>query len=638
LKQVRNLKWQWLMQLKSNRSIVLTCRPLRQAAREVFCEPGVIIMLNHPSFAHYGRRAVRLFLFLLLTLVLLGVAGPLSIFQPQTAHSEAETTRVYLPYIRKPYNFHLQPPNPLNMSVRLDLRHKSGSQPGQSAPALAVPTLDTARAFQTIIPVTGGVITATAADNTLFTLTIPNQALYTATQITLIPLAAIDGKPLGGNAGAGVQLEPEGLEFFYPVTLTIQTTATIPVTAELPLAYHGDGQEFYRYPLALHHATPTFQLMHFSGVAYLGDGISIPVTPDSPVPTNTEDQLKQETQVLFQNERQAELMGIEGDPHFWGKVKELLHSYYDLVLRPEMLANRTNCDWTENGGFTKILGFERQVQLTGLADDFTQEHTEIWDSLEIAIHACWVKYTQPCVNYNDPHQVAEINKIANTAERFGLSGYDPRNLPECDCTGVAGVTAWNGTFHMSWTRSIEGVVNDNEWLQGSVSRSGDFTALLDWKSGLVGPEFRWQNGHAFSNPLLGSAGINDSSTLFIPPNVSSSDSTTGSGAPLDGAVTLDLDQGQCTYRLRFTFYLPVDDTSWGHTNIRLWDVDVMNRNAYVNPQAIELSGNEKMPVINPFIGEGVGYLGGSASGNLSPLFITAGFGSAQVSWNLVPAP
>lgn len=591
-----------------------------------------------------SRSGTRFGLALLLLVPLIVADAGLGATHP-TAQAQAGSQRVFLPYIGKPFGS--QTSSPLNLGVRLDMAQRSSQLVGSGSA-----TLDASRSTAEVIAVTGGVITATASDNSRFTLTIPTGALYTTTQISLIPLLAIDGKPLGGSAGAGVKLEPDGLEFALPVTLTIQTATPITATAELPVAFHGDGEDFYAYPLARHIQTPTFQLLHFSGVAYLGDGISIPVTPSSPVPADLESQLRQEAERLLQNERQAELLGLDPDPTLMPNLIALLRAYYNLVLRPELLANRSNCDWAENGGLAKAFGFDRQVQLYGLDGDFAAAHNEIWNSLEIALRSCWAQKTQPCVNFNDPQLMADLSRLAYQAQMIGLTGFDLAGLPQCTCTTVTAVPAWDGTFQVSWARTAEGLLISGgitRLLSIHIDNQGTMTTRLDTKLEQVAFGMRWQNGFPPTpNAIAGSSTINESSTVqeidpFPNTRVDTSHST---GGPRQGYATFDVYQTPCTYRLSFQWDQPttyyIDGNVYRSENPVNFNVHLYDRNAYVNAQSPRISGQATLPVYYAQTPpkEYVSATSNAGSAWLSPLYAGTGapLGWAQVTWLLVPAP
>src|SRR5688500_18346835 len=129
---------------------------------------------------------------------------------------------------------------------------------GYGARSLALPavarvtvTLDLTRSASASIPVTGGAVTARAANGTVFTLKIPNKALLSPQTITLTPVKSIAGLPFKPGLVAAVHLEPEGLRLFQAATLTIKPPAAVARSQETTFAYRGTGQELFLYPPAL---------------------------------------------------------------------------------------------------------------------------------------------------------------------------------------------------------------------------------------------------------------------------------------------------------------------------------------------------------------------------------------------------
>ena len=94
-------------------------------------------------------------------------------------------------------------------------------------------TLDNAKAATAVIPVTGGTLSATGADGSVFTLTIPDKALGGDEKVTMTPLIAVNGLPFSGGLVAGVQLEPDGLELFQMATLTIKPAKDVPIAKQV---------------------------------------------------------------------------------------------------------------------------------------------------------------------------------------------------------------------------------------------------------------------------------------------------------------------------------------------------------------------------------------------------------------------
>ena len=126
-------------------------------------------------------------------------------------------------------------------------------------------TLDSAHSVSQSITPDGGTLQATAQDGTLYTLTIPKDALLNDLTISLTPVSAIDNLPLGSKGLAAVQLAPEGLNLLEPATLVIKAKTRIPAKELVSFAYAGDGKDLHLYPLDGDPSQTTFQILHFSG-------------------------------------------------------------------------------------------------------------------------------------------------------------------------------------------------------------------------------------------------------------------------------------------------------------------------------------------------------------------------------------
>lgn len=135
----------------------------------------------------------------------------------------------------------------------------------------AVP--DEARASSAEISRGGGSLTATAADGTRFTLSVPEGALLSPEVITMTPLASIAGFPLSGGLAGGVQLAPEGLRLLRPATLRIEPSAPVGDDERTAFAYRGSGEEFHLHPSKSDGGAVALDLIHFSGY---GVGSSTP--------------------------------------------------------------------------------------------------------------------------------------------------------------------------------------------------------------------------------------------------------------------------------------------------------------------------------------------------------------------------
>src|SRR2546428_405092 len=165
-----------------------------------------------------------------------------------------------------------------------------------SPPSQSGLTLDQSRAATGSISTDGGSLSATAADGTRFTLTVPAGAFLSDEDITMIPVAAFKQIPLSGGLRAAVQLQPEGLRLQAPATLTIDAAQPLGLTGQKPIAfgYHGDGDGLYLFPAVISGSHAEFALMHFSGYG-AGSGTDGDVQAQQQrTPANPEDRAQQD--------------------------------------------------------------------------------------------------------------------------------------------------------------------------------------------------------------------------------------------------------------------------------------------------------------------------------------------------------
>src|SRR5438132_1357763 len=178
-------------------------------------------------------------------------------------------------------------------AVAQSVRHRAvlPSPPSQSGL-----TLDLSRASTGSISTNGGSLSATAADGTRFTLTVPAGAFLSDEDITMIPVAAMTRLPFSGGLRAAVQLQPEGLRLQQPATLTIDAAQPLSLTGQKPIAfgYHGDGDALYLFPAVMSGSHAEFALMHFSGYG-AGSGTDGDVQAQQQrTPANPEDRAQQD--------------------------------------------------------------------------------------------------------------------------------------------------------------------------------------------------------------------------------------------------------------------------------------------------------------------------------------------------------
>ena len=141
---------------------------------------------------------------------------------------------------------------------------------GDAGPIVVPPKLGTAgdasRATTQALPATsGGTVTATAADGTIYSLQVPAGALVDDVTITMTPLVGVAGLPAESQFVAGVQFGPDGLQLYKPAVLTITLPAGVDATQIAGLEYESQGAGVRLTPMQVSGQTITFFVTHFSG-------------------------------------------------------------------------------------------------------------------------------------------------------------------------------------------------------------------------------------------------------------------------------------------------------------------------------------------------------------------------------------
>jgi hypothetical protein len=260
-------------------------------------------------------------------------------------------------------------PNPHNVSIELDPARKTT---GEITPA-------------------GGTLSATAADGTTFTLLFPENAVLSKLQVSMTPISNINDLPLTGGYVGAVHLEPEGMEFLEPVTLTIQTTKPLDASKLKGFNSHEMGREFYLQPMTVSGQTITLRLMHFSnpGAAVAtenDDDLLVPI-----VPTDPRDRLEHDLSA-------DEIVPLPN-------VKAL-EAYYHRV-KGKLEAARTETS-TLKGAIREFLGWRKAVGDENVEDKFKAEIFQGWTLIAEGIQNAVDKAYTACAVNDDFTYVVDI--------------------------------------------------------------------------------------------------------------------------------------------------------------------------------------------------------------------------------------
>ena len=308
-------------------------------------------------------------------------------------------------------------------------------------PANVTPILDQGRMTSARIPVSGGTLQTTGADGTLYTLTVPPNALLADTTISMTPLTGVTGLDLPGAHFLGVQFEPEGLRFFSEVTFRIDPPEGSRHSA-VGFAAHGDGTEIHRYPLMPDPDLLAMPMLHFTvgGIAvYNSDNPNLGSAADI-MPSDPEDRLSSLLGDIWQNERNRALQGLEPDPQLADKLQAVLQAFYNEILEPAFNTMKTDCSAAQRLA-PMAIRWERRVELVGLHDEFVPQEGAVHEAVIAALENCFNTTKGKCLDTSDPVQMNEAAMYSRQLALFGVDdpAYNHLN-PELHCS-----LGWSGT-------------------------------------------------------------------------------------------------------------------------------------------------------------------------------------------------
>src|SRR5665648_96250 len=250
-----------------------------------------------------------------------------------------------------------------------------------SDPASVGVALDESNAAEAVIPVEGGVLRATGADGTLYTLDIPADALLNETKIRIVP-TAVSGLPFGGEQTYAAQLEPEGLFFNNYATLTITPPQEIPLDEQIFFGYQAEGQDLIFAPPVVDSKDIKISILHFSGYGVTKGLLADPESVRERLGGSAERRLQSQTAELLGQERQRQLLGAgDSEAGNWADdLKALMDQYQKEVVDVRVAAAGESCA-AGRLALQTVLGLERQKQLLGMAEGGMDQFSGLMDTV-----------------------------------------------------------------------------------------------------------------------------------------------------------------------------------------------------------------------------------------------------------------
>ncbi len=263
------------------------------------------------------------------------------------------------------------------------------------------PTLDSERAVTQVIGFDGGSISTTAADGTVFTLTVPADSVRQRTSITLTPVSKLEGLPFGNGTDVTVDLQPSGLVFDVPATLRIEPATPIPAGEQILYGYSEDRLVFAEPVLKAEGIA--IVVPHFSGYGVAKGFMGDVEEALERIGGSAEERIYSEMRAVMQAAHQAEERG-EPRQRFGYPLQPYFEQYEREVIQPRLAAAGQSCAAGRSAIIT-VLGYSRMRALLGYEDDNVMP--QVADLLENTVAPkCMDEEYAMCVNEHIVHRIA----------------------------------------------------------------------------------------------------------------------------------------------------------------------------------------------------------------------------------------
>jgi hypothetical protein len=275
---------------------------------------------------------------------------------------------------------------------------KAPSATSLPAPVSAAPVDETAQASSATIGSAGGTLTATAADGTKFTLTLPAGSVPDGTQITMTPVSSIGGPSSVGKLIAGVELAPDGLALYRGGTLTITPAHALSNANQAAYSYSGTGTDLHQ-ELLLPTRAIEIPLAHFSG----WDVVQPP--PPGGLPSPTGSTILDFYQLLIAEDMATVRNGTQSEDAAYDQARLWLGDAYNDVMRDEVPPGLSD-DTAAHQAIKDLLTIARDTDILGGHGESTFQAEQ--PTIMKLLAGVWNRAQQDCVSTHNLYDVSKI--------------------------------------------------------------------------------------------------------------------------------------------------------------------------------------------------------------------------------------
>lgn len=231
-------------------------------------------------------------------------------------------------------------------------------------------TPETGNTVTALIPAAGGELSATGADGTVYTLTIPDGALLADTEISMTPVAAVKGLPTSGDVTYAVQLAPDGLHLDDFATLTITPAVALPVDQQIAFGYEAAGTGMFLALPVVKDPRIQLRVLHFSGYGVTKGQLADLGPVRQRLGGDAEARLNSQIAEVFARERALEQSGQEVSIANLQQIQSLLDEFERRVVDVRLAAAGQSCA-AARLALETLLNLGRQRQLLPGGGDVT---------------------------------------------------------------------------------------------------------------------------------------------------------------------------------------------------------------------------------------------------------------------------
>lgn len=325
----------------------------------------------------------------------------------------------------------------------------AGPRPLRPAtPREATIVLDETRAVAGRIGRAGGALTLELEGGVRVTLEIPARALPSPAVLRLVPVASAAGLPLSGGLSAAVQLEPEGIVFLRPATLSFAGAGGLPASSGTlrSVGWSGAGANVHGRVHRRVEGGVALTIAHASGYAVGGESAEDAAAERARSPSGAEEQASADALSIFDRiaNRQASDPDARPTPEEEAELERILRRWWTDTVREQLIAAEGDASRL-TAAISEYLAWWSACIAWAFEERFAPEQREAHDRLAAGLRHALERAAARCA---ESHAIEEVGVMLQwiqvalalgLSDRPGLSVEDNRaRLEECLDVDVEG--------------------------------------------------------------------------------------------------------------------------------------------------------------------------------------------------------